>query len=405
MLISLSKTIDLKDYTYAQYTGSSKKTFTKGTKSFVLKSGGYFAYRESKTKNYFVFPGLLDVEFGIDHSLTDKLFAKSDKPRLKRTELTKLFKGLLNEPKSKTKEKAIEEPKAAKRAKVEPLPTSKPNTFKPVDDVPSDKDEREGHAAVKIAMNANFFELAQEEKSDDHKLKYLKHAYTVLNNVKFSGKLKIPNLRFLKQISSGKFRQAGHWNPTKREMAFNRRLFLKAELAVLMTLLHEQCHQYVSEVLKGNDRTEGGHGPQWQQAMRDVGLTPNRYNQNMDLLLTDEETAAKEERAAWLKQTLDPKTSNKEREYYVRPNMAVQYLSPYDKNWHYGVTIKQTGKKWSVVLENSVANNYMNVPTEWLHKSDREISQNVYDNALRHVKILENNRQDRANKKFYRSLY
>ncbi|KZR86520.1 SprT-like family protein [Synechococcus sp. MIT S9509] len=46
-------------------------------------------------------------------------------------------------------------------------------------------------------------------------------------------------------------------------------------IELLSTLVHEQCHQYVCEVVNHKAAT-GGHGPEWRNVMNNLGLPPIR---------------------------------------------------------------------------------------------------------------------------------
>ncbi len=399
MKINISSQVDLKLYTYAQYNGTGTKKFNKGAVSYELKTKGYFAYREGTKKDYFVFPGLLNTEFAISTELTDKLFEKSDKPDIKRAELNKIFKAAPvvaeepdlepeYEPKIKLadKYKKIETPASTPRSPTSPThPTEAPEHAGPATAKPKNTEEHEAFLLFKHIYKPQMFDKAYE--TDPAKLVYLTYQWHKLNDLKFSGKLVLPKIRFLKQLSVDKFRRAGHWRGgSYRELAFNRRLFLQAEFIVLMTLLHEMCHQYVDEVLHSKDRSEGGHGHEWQETMRNVGLVPSRYNRHGDYLLTDEEQEQRNAR----KELIQDARTQQGKHVLTSPasGKAAQYFDPKSQVWKHGVLIKKIAKRWAMKLDD-MGTGYMQIPTEWLMEMDMKPSDSVYAAAAKIKDLLD----------------
>lgn len=131
-------------------------------------------------------------------------------------------------------------------------------------------------------------------KSPHSKLEYLKAVWTHTNKTFFDMKLPTCFIRLSKDTGTG-FRRRGAWFPTKRAIAISPRLFNGSEAQILTTLVHEMCHQAVTDLDRISERTNQGHGPTWEKWMRHCGLTPSRYSKyDNDSFMTQDEKEKKE---------------------------------------------------------------------------------------------------------------
>jgi len=114
--------------------------------------------------------------------------------------------------------------------------------------------------------------------SKTDKLNVIKMLYRYWNSKTFDNKLVMPTIRFLRKQKVGSVRRLGHWHQSKRELAFTDRLFNGKDFQTKLedTVVHEMCHQAVSEIdgikfYRGDDP----HGSAWQAWMRKAGFKPN----------------------------------------------------------------------------------------------------------------------------------
>jgi hypothetical protein len=178
--------------------------------------------------------------------------------------------------------------------------------------------------------------------SNGEKLQFLREEWARLNKSAFKEKLTSCVIRFLKKMSTGKMRQHGHWEPGRRVLAFNIRVFNSTRGQLEKLILHEMCHQAVTDIDKVIDRTKGGHGPNWVAWMRKVGLDPDRYVSKEDHLnlLTEEERKEKiseEQKDKNLKEEAKPARS-------VYKGTCVKFA--YQGNWKLGrFVLRKAGGK------------------------------------------------------------
>lgn len=197
----------------------------------------------------------------------------------------------------------VEEPakpapaKPAAKPAVEKPPVVKPApaTVPPQANKPMRRDEH-GIPIVTVsgAIKAKY-PKAQAGNTTD-RLGFLNMLWKELNETNFENAMVLPTMRFLKDMGS-RGRRLAHWNPRLRELGFAPRLFNAPLNVILETMLHEMCHQAVSEITKVKETTNGGHGPNWIRWMVRVGLDPKRYDTNDALVYVPDD-----EKEAFIKQ-------------------------------------------------------------------------------------------------------
>jgi len=112
------------------------------------------------------------------------------------------------------------------------------------------------------------------------RVQFMKNLWTFYNREKFGGRMEMPAL---KTSNTGApkgtrmFHRGGPHFTTGMiwvaEYMWNARLPFFLEL-----FLHEMCHQAVWDLDRILDRTEQGHGKDWQRRMTHVGLDPRRFD-------------------------------------------------------------------------------------------------------------------------------
>jgi hypothetical protein len=164
-------------------------------------------------------------------------------------------------------------------------------------------DDKIPHVEIGPVLRAQF---GRARVHRELQLPYIKELWHYLNQHKFHNALHMPNLRVMKAVKGTSFRLRGYWQAYNRELGMSPRLFNGSVEFFVEVLLHEMCHQAVSEIDKVRDRTEQGHGPHWIAWMRKVGLNPNRYDPTENkVFMTNEERDALEERQAKQRNILD----------------------------------------------------------------------------------------------------
>ena len=129
--------------------------------------------------------------------------------------------------------------------------------------------------------------------SKQDQLGLLRQRWWYLNFRYFGGRLREPNIYFIRDTGP-RFRRHGCWKPSVRKIGITRRIFNSDAKHLDGLMLHEMCHQAVSEL----DRKTGEkpHGPEWSQWMRKVGLEPTpraSENEHLSLLAKEEKKKVK----------------------------------------------------------------------------------------------------------------
>lgn len=213
-------------------------------------------------------------------------------------------------------------------------------------------------------------ELFKKTATPEGKLRYIKHVWTKANDLLFESKLKIPKLGLMKNVKN--FRGYGYWRVATRELMLSPRLFNASQAQCITVIIHEQCHQAVSEIDKVYDKTAGGHGPNWCAWMRHCGLSPSRYNHDdrQDYMTEDEiaEHQAKLKKRREAEQKRQQIAINEER-MPIAPNnnQPAQYLDTNTDTWVKGLIAcpnDQSRKRWAFVTE-PFGTSYRIIPSEW----------------------------------------
>lgn len=129
------------------------------------------------------------------------------------------------------------------------------------------------------ALEARYASI-QGLKAPTAQMLFLKALWAFLNTAKFGGRLEAPNFRLLKDMGAQAMSLRGRWTASKRLLEVSPRLYNASQNFFVEVVLHEMCHQAVSEIDGTREAIAQGHGPAWERWMRKVGLNPLRYDPN-----------------------------------------------------------------------------------------------------------------------------
>lgn len=203
-----------------------------------------------------------------------------------------------------------------------------------------------------------------------NQLVYLTHVWNNANKGLFDSKLIIPKISLLKAMKN--FRGLGYWRASTRDLKISPRMFNASQAQIVTTLVHEMCHQAVSEIDHVRDRTAGGHGPNWIAWMRKCGLDAHRYNtDDRTDFMSDSEKADVARKTANRQRALETVQNKHIPSYKLREDMPAQYHSPGDNVWVKGLIVgkhDQAGKRWCFIA--SPVPSWKMIPSEWFYEID-----------------------------------
>lgn len=229
---------------------------------------------------------------------------------------------------------------------------------------PDDKDEISLEHKI---GNHSYWESTKH--SDAAKKRFLQHAWHAANKTFFDGKLVVPNLSFLKAMKN--FRGLGYWRAHTRDLKVSPRLFHTTQARCLQTIVHEMCHQAVSEIDKVVDRSDGGHGHNWQMWMRKCGLTPSRYSQDdRTTFMSDKEKKELEVH----RKAIEVKKAVEATKVSLCPgnNKPAQFFDPTSKVWIKGLIVcpnDKAGKRW-IFIDIPTYSRWRIIPNNWFYELD-----------------------------------
>jgi hypothetical protein len=243
------------------------------------------------------------------------------------------------------------------------------------------------HIAIPIRLG-DFYSKTGGVTGSQGGLLWMRNLWNFLNENKFGGQMKPPNISYIKNVA--RMRTRGYWRASTRELKIAPKLF-NAPLPVFVEIfLHECCHQAVSEIDRVVDNTEQGHGHYWKNWMRKVGLNPARYDHNnADIYLSEEEQVK-------VKEQREKAEENKKElaltpEWNLAPGRVVRIaLERGSKVVNGVIAYKQTSKYAVIVDPNS--NQWWNVPPQLIYKADpnadnSQYSSDVWQSAIRQVQF------------------
>jgi predicted SprT family Zn-dependent metalloprotease len=221
-------------------------------------------------------------------------------------------------------------------------------------------------------------EYQMAQRNEMYRMKFMQSLWRFLNRTKFGSAMDIPNIRLMKNVKGTSLRLRGYWQASTREFAISKRLFNATQNFFVEVFLHEQCHQAVSEIDHVVDRTEKGHGPNWQRWMRKVGLNPLRFDPNENsTYMNPQEKKDYEERLARRDASLEEiKEQNLKRmPMYTKGSDSQVCTVMWSGTLYDGIAIcpaVQTGAKWAFMSFDDL-NNYRSGSIQWKIVPDKSI--------------------------------
>lgn len=147
-------------------------------------------------------------------------------------------------------------------------------------------DDQQQNRLVKLYGQPQLFKAAATG-TDQDKLAYLKTLWINVNRQLCGGRLKRAKLDLSKHRTAGEIGYSGYvlgsWVPSTRTLSVSRRLFtIGQEGFALQTIVHELCHQAVTDV--DGEAGDISHGGPWQAWMKKAGLKPQAVFSPDDLV-------------------------------------------------------------------------------------------------------------------------
>ncbi len=140
---------------------------------------------------------------------------------------------------------------------------------------------------------------------------FFKELWIFLNTHKFAGRMRMPVLNLMKDMGERSMRARGRWWAHNRKLEVSPRMFNGSQEFFVETVLHEMCHQAVSEIDRTIETDEQGHGPIWRRWMRHVGLNPLRYDPNDNSVYTSDRERKQQEDAKKERERLEQEALKK----------------------------------------------------------------------------------------------
>lgn len=200
---------------------------------------------------------------------------------------------------------------------------------------------------------------------------FMQFVWTRANDKLFDNKLTMPNLGLMREMKN--FRGLGYWREGKRELKITPRLFNATHAHIITTLVHEMCHQAVSEIDNVVDRTAGGHGPNWTAWMHKCGLDPHRYNKDdRTTFMSDSERLEAQRILTNRKNALENVEHRKLS--YPRALMPAQYHDAKNNVWVKGLIVRkhdQAGKRWCFI-SSPTSSSWKVIPPDWFYEISEE---------------------------------
>lgn len=249
-----------------------------------------------------------------------------------------------------------------------PEPKSKEPSPEPKDVGPKTGTENDDSHVPEVHITPELHaEYQMAQRNEMYRLRFMQMLWRYLNRVKFGSAMDIPNIRMMKNVKGTSLRLRGFWRAYNREFAISKRLFNATQNFFVEVFLHEMCHQAVSEINKIVDRTEQGHGPEWQHWMRKVGLNPRRFDPNENsTYMTPKEKQDYEDRKARRDSALEEiKESNLRRKHLRKDYEVVTVM--WNGELYDGIAIcpaVQSGAKWAFMSFDDL-NSYRGGTIQW----------------------------------------
>lgn len=154
--------------------------------------------------------------------------------------------------------------------------------------VPTNDDEISPNAKLPSDLADMYANCGSDTAS---RRRLLTKVWLYYNKHLFQSKMTKPDFNIMaKTEKAANFAVRGRWWASKRLLEMSVRTFNATETIFCEVLIHEMCHQAVSEIDRTVDTENQGHGPKWKAWMHRVGQVPSQYDKydNMEYMDTEE---------------------------------------------------------------------------------------------------------------------
>ena len=298
---------------------------------------------------------------------------------------------------------------------VKPATTPKVKTVAPVDPEANEADTKEEITLAHKVGNEHLFKTAQAGKNPD-KIKYMEFVWGRANDLLFANKMNKPLFAVLKNMGITHFKGLGGWNAGLRRLRVSPRLFNATQSHTIATIVHEMCHQAVSDIERTSEGN-GGHGPIWESYMRKCGLVPSRYSKTdrMEFLTEEERSMVSQQKAMRenAHKTVDqPKLSAHE----LKAGTAAQYFSAKEGRWNKGLIVcrKDKAGKNIIFITEPFSHTWRIIGSVLFHALDKseqaDYKTEAYLNAAQRIRNYlddkaEQRRREAARRAEFKAMY
>ena len=189
---------------------------------------------------------------------------------------------------TKSGKESIELPEALKDVPNIPHATVQPPA-QPPSSIPqkTGTENDDSHVPITHISEALHQQYLRCQASPKYRVKFMQDIWIYLNQSKFGGHLRQPNLVLMKGSAAARMRTRGYWEPSTWSLKIHPQIFNASQNFFVEIFLHEMCHEAVSQHWhelsveeRKDDRKHQGHGTAWSAWMRHVGLNPLRFDPN-----------------------------------------------------------------------------------------------------------------------------
>lgn len=214
---------------------------------------------------------------------------------------------------------------------------------------------------------------AFSEAALDRKLMiaYMKTLWKKANHMFFNNEL-LPCTFTLGKDTGAWFKNRGMWRPAKRTLQISVRLFNGLEAYAVSTIVHEMCHQAVTDISKvagGTEKVRKGHGPIWEDWMRKCDLVPRQYDMTSNREYMKPKDASKVMKSDLIRTDIEKRGGGTPIQF-VHSGDLIQFYAPGFTKMTPGVVAFQETKKWGrwyVMYRGPDSLAYFVLPVSYMH--------------------------------------
>lgn len=129
-----------------------------------------------------------------------------------------------------------------------------------------------------ITTDLTFADVFEHDTPLQTRLTFFKQEWLKANKKYFGNRLKLPDFALVKgsDAKHAGMRLMGRWIPFQRKINMADWQF-RIPAGFSDTLLHEMCHQAMTELYPDAERTEGDHGATWRKLAKNCGIEPKAF--------------------------------------------------------------------------------------------------------------------------------